>query len=198
MPGADRKGGGNGAVTGVSGRVLVDRKGGVDAASCEEVVAHRQSGTLRRNEDHVKVAAGNDARVVLEDDAEAVREVERVAGLEVGLHHRPHLDLSGVREQILEDRPPRCGFFGFKERFALNPAVFQRLVPTAAPAHPEEHLEALVAHVQPLPPTLGSVAEDRGHFILEDRLAALHRVVRALDDRFRMVGNVDLLHRIAP
>jgi hypothetical protein len=176
----------------------MNREGGVDAASGEKVVAHRQSRAFGGDEDDIEVALGYDARVLLEDNSEAVREVECVAGLELGLHHRPHLDLSGIREQVLENRSSCGSFLDFKERFALNPAVGQRLVPTASSAHSEDHLEALIAHVQPLSSSLRSVTENRRHFLVKDALAALYRIIRALDNDFRMAGDVDLLHRIAP
>ena len=67
------------AVAGPAGGVLVDGEAGVDALAFEEQPAHRRARALRGDEDDVDVLRRHDAGLVAVDDAEAVREVERLA-----------------------------------------------------------------------------------------------------------------------
>ena len=61
----------------------MDGEAGVDALAFEEQPADRRARALRGDEDHVDVLGRDDAGLVVVDDAEAVREVERLAGGQV-------------------------------------------------------------------------------------------------------------------
>lgn len=66
----------DGLLLGLTGDILEDGDGRVDAAALTEEGAHGAAGTLRGNEDDVHVLGDLDLGEVLEDRREAVGEVE--------------------------------------------------------------------------------------------------------------------------
>ena len=58
----------------------MDGEAGVDALAFKEQPAHRGAGALRRDQDDVDVLRRHHAGLVAVDDAEAVREIQRLAG----------------------------------------------------------------------------------------------------------------------
>src|SRR5204863_5796985 len=107
-------------------RVLVNGVTGVDALAFEEEAPHRRAGAFRGDENDVDVLRRDDAGLVAEDDAEAVREVERLAGGEVRLEPRPEVLLARVGEQVLDDRAAPGRFLEVDERLAGLRALLLR------------------------------------------------------------------------
>ena len=184
------------AVAGPAGVVLVDRVAGVDPAAFKEQPADGRARAFRGDQDHIDVLRRNNAGLVLIDDAEAVREVQRLALGQVRLDHGPLLLLARVGEEVLDDRSAACCFFEGEERPARLPAVLPGEVPTppALLAQADDDPHAVVLHVERLPATLHAVAEHRDRFVLEDLPDPLRRIVGTLHHGFFHVAYFDLAH----
>ena len=114
------------------GVILLDGKAAVDPAAVQEIGAHAGAGAFGGNQDHVHVFRRDDAGLVVVDDGKAVREIQRIAFLQVRLDLRPDQLLPGIRDQVLDDRAALGGFFEREERLARHPAIFERLFPRLA------------------------------------------------------------------
>ena len=166
--------------------VLIDGVGGVEAAAFEEHRAQRGARAFGRHEDDVDVGGGHYARAVAPVDGEAVREVERLAGGEVGLDGGPELHLCCVGEQHADDGAALGGLLKTEERFARHPSVGHRLLIGLALALSHYDIEAVVAQVAGLAGALDAVAEHGDGFVFEHLACLLQRELFAghhfLDD----------------
>ena len=158
------------------------------------MVAHREAAALRRHHHDVDGLRRDDPGVLAEDDAEAVREVEAIAGPQPPCDLRPHRDLGRVAEEVLDDRPLLGGVLDAEQVLALLPAVLEGAVHAPSGAHPDEDAESLVAEVEALAPPLRPVSEDGGHLLTEDGTLPLDRIVAAFDDLLGDAVDLDGLH----
>jgi hypothetical protein len=108
--------------------------------------------------------------LLLEDDGEAVGEVQGRALLEEGLDDRPLDLLAGVGDQVLDDRGPPDRLLDREEGLPGLEAVGDRLVPVAlllGPLADDDVGDAVVPHVQGLGRALDAVADDGDDLILQ-------------------------------
>src|SRR3569623_70358 len=187
-----------GALGGLAGGVLEDGVAGVDALALEEEAADRRARPLGGDEDHVDVLGRHLAGLGVVDDAEAVGEVQRLALGQERLQGRPEVLLAGVAEQVLDDRAALGRLLEGEQGLARLPAVLDGLVPGARLlALADDDVAAVVLHVERLAGALDAVAQDGDDLVAEDLLDLLRRVVRALDDGFRLVTDLDLSHLLS-
>ena len=73
------------------------------ASFFQEQPAHRRARTLGGHQDDVDVPGRHHAGLVAVGDAEAVREIQRLACGQMGLEPRPLVLLAGVGEEVLDD-----------------------------------------------------------------------------------------------
>ena len=130
-----------------------------------------------RDHDHVHVLRRDDAGLFLVGDGKAVREIQRGAGLEIFLHHRPDGALGGVGNEHLDDGALLHGFLDVEQRLAGLPAVGDGAVPVALErlGLADDDVEAVVAQVQSLRRALHAVADDGDGLVLEHLAGAGHR-----------------------
>ena len=167
----------------------------IQAAALEEHAAQRSPRAFRGDQDHVYVGRRHDARALLVGDAEAVREVERLARREVFLDRRPYGDLPGVGEQVLDDRCAPGGLFDPEERLARYPAVGDGLVPAfRAFALSDDDVEPVVLEVERLPRPLYAVADYGDGFVPEDFACFFQGKLFAGNDLLFYSAEIDLCH----
>src|SRR5208283_6148644 len=162
----------------------------------KEEPADRGAGPLGRDQDHVDVLGRHDSGLVAVDNAEAVREIQRLTGSQVGLDGRPLLLLACIREQVLDNGAALGGFFEGEQALAGYPAILHRQVPAAALvlAEPDDDRNAVVLHVQGLTAPLDAVAKDGHGFPAQDLLQFLGRIVGPFHHDFAVVSYLDLAH----
>src|SRR5947209_8822539 len=132
----------------------MDGVAAVDALALKEKPAHRRPGALGSDQDHIDVPGRNDAGLVAVGDAEAVREVKRLAGGQQRLEGRPLFLLAGVGKQVLHDRAPLGRLLQRKKGLARYPAVQLGKARTfALTAPPDEHLANVALQVNRLAAT---------------------------------------------
>jgi len=83
-------------------------------------------------------------------------------------HGRPYGDLSGVRQQVLNNGRLFAGFFDFEQRLSRNPAVGNGFVPrlrifTLA----DDHVESVIFQIQRLSGALNAVSDHCDGFVLQ-------------------------------
>ena len=120
------------ALEGAARGFLEDRIARIQSPALQEHASQRGARTFGGDQDHVHAGRGYDARALLVGDAEAVREVERLARREVFFDGGPYGDLTRVGQQVLDDRRALGGLFDAEERFARLPAVGDGLLPALA------------------------------------------------------------------
>ena len=149
-----------------------------------------------RDHDDIHVLGRHHAGQVPVGDGEAVREIERVAGLEVLLHHGPDGALGGVRHQHLDDGAAAHGLINLEQGLARHPAVLDRAVPVALESAglADDDLEAVVAQVERLGRPLHAVADDGDRLALEHLARPGHREFLARDDLFLRSAKIDNCH----
>mmetsp|Transcript_18084 Transcript_18084/g.31486 ORF Transcript_18084/g.31486 Transcript_18084/m.31486 type:complete len:252 (+) Transcript_18084:484-1239(+) len=158
--------------------------GTVDAASLQEVCPHCQAGTLWRNQDHVDVLWWNNPCLIVIDHAKAVREVQRLARGQIRLDLGPNVLLTSIRNQKLNDSGLVGRLLHGKQVFALNPAILHGGIPALALLHANADFETVVAQIQGLATTLGTIPQ-HGRCLTRHNLETFgDRVVRALNDLF--------------
>ena len=169
---------------------------GIDARAGKEIAADVQAGTLRGDHDHVHVLRRDDAGLFLVGDGKAVREIQRVAGLEIFLHDRPDGALGGVRNEHLDDGALLHRFLDVEQRLAGFPAVGDGAVPVALERFglADDDLEAVVAQVQSLRRALHAVADDGDGLVFEHLAGARHREFLPRDDFFLCSAKINRCH----
>ena len=151
-----------GALLRLARGVLPDGDGGVEALALLEERAQRQAGALGRDEHHVNAGRRHDARVLVKDDGEAVREVQRLARYEQRPQRRPAVLLPRVGQQVHDHAAGARRLGHGQQVHARRPSVSQRrLVRGAALAQADHHLAAIVARVQRLAAALLRAAAER-------------------------------------
>ena len=180
----------------MAGGVLLNRKAGIDAGTGEEITAHVQAGAFRGDHDHVHILRRDDAGLLFVGDGEAVREIERVAGLEIFLHHRPDGALGGVRNEHLNDGASLHRFLDVEQSLAGLPAVGHGAVPVAFErlGLADDDAEAVVAQVQSLRRALHAVADDGDGLVLEHLARPGHRKFFPRDDFFLGSAKINNCH----
>src|SRR5205823_4957937 len=99
--------------------------------------------------------------------------------------------------EVLHHGALRRGLLRLEQCHAGLPPVFEaELIGLAALALADDHLDAVVAHVERLPAALHAVAEHRDRFVLEDLLDAVERIIGALDGLFYGVADANLFHGV--
>jgi hypothetical protein len=190
VAGTDGNTHGYGLLEGLAGHVLVDGDGAVDATALLEERADGAARALGGDEDHVNVGGDLDVGAVLEDGGETVGEVEGLQGMlvcalwyigadvpgniflthlalgEHGLEVRPGLLLGGVTEEVHDNGSLLHSLVNLEEVDAGLPAILDGLLP-AGTIFPDtdNDVQAVVAKVEALAVTLGSVA-DHGHSVV--------------------------------
>src|SRR5262245_4763439 len=96
---------------------------GVYSLAFQEIAADGGSRSFGGHQDDVDLLGWNDSRLIGIDDAETVREVERLTGCQMRFQFRPIFLLARVGEQILDDGSPASGFVERQEGLARLPAV---------------------------------------------------------------------------
>ena len=188
------------AFFGVAGRVLMNRKAGVDARAAEEVAANVEAGTFRSNEDYIHVFRRNDFGEIVINDRETVAEVEGVARIQIAFDLRPADFLRSIRQEVLNNGTLLNGFFDFEERFARHKAVFFRAVPVLHELFglPHNNVEAIVAQVQRLGRTLYTIPDDRDGFFFENLAGFRQREFFTSDDGFFCSAKINNCHDLSP
>ena len=131
---------------------------------------------LARSLDSIHIGRRHDAGALLVGDAEAVGEIECLAGCQVLLHRRPERDLCRVGEQVLNHGSLLAGLLDLEERLARHPAVGHRLVPRFAVLPlPHDHIEAVVTQVERLPGALHTITDHGDRLILHHLLSLAQR-----------------------
>src|SRR5262249_6856674 len=97
-------------LAGTATGILMNCKAGVEPLALDEIAAERGAGTFGRDEQDVDLLGRNDAGLIGIDNAEPMRERQRLARSEQGLQSGPLLFLSGVGEQINDDSAAFCCF----------------------------------------------------------------------------------------
>ena len=167
----------------------------IQAAALDEHAAQRSPRAFRGDQDHVYIGRRHDARALLVGDAEAVREVERLARREVLFDGGPYGDLTRVGQQVLDDRRALGGLFDAEERLARLPAVGDGLLPAlAALALAHDDVQAVVPEVERLPRTLHAVADDGDGFVFQDFAGFLQGELLARNNIFFDSAEIDLCH----
>jgi hypothetical protein len=92
----------------------------VDASTLLEEGAHGPAAALGSNEDDIDVLGRDDLCVILEDDGEPVREVERLALDQVGLDVLPRSGLGSVRKKVHDDGTALKSLVDGEERLSRN------------------------------------------------------------------------------
>ena len=179
-----------------SGRVLLNRETGIDAAARKEIGAHTRARTFGRDENHIHEIRRDDAGLLFVHNRKAVGKVERVALFQTRFDLGPRHHLRGVRNQVLNNRAALGGFFERKERFALHPAVLMRLVPAifVLASLSYDDVDAVVAHVERLCGPLHAVTQDGDDLVLQDLSRLVERKLVARDDLFDYSAKIDLCH----
>ena len=130
------------------------------------------------------------------DVAEAVREVERLAGRDVLLDRLPDDGLRGVGREHHDHVALRGGLFDGEERLARHPAVLDRALPARIGlrglALADDHVDAVVPHVERLARTLDAIAKHRDRLALEDLLGLLEREFLARYDFLDDAAEIDV------
>src|SRR5262249_5662122 len=109
---------------------------------------------------------------------------------------RPLFLLAGVGEQILNDGAALGRLLHWEESLARDPAVLLSEVPASALfAQADDHVDAVVFHVERLTPALHAIAEHGHGLIAENLLEALRGIVGSLDHGFLVWANLNLAHR---
>ena len=158
VAGADADAQGEGFFEGAAAGVLMDGIGGVEAAAFKVHGAQGGAAALGGYHHHVNVGGGLYAGAVAPGDGEAVGEIERFAGGEVGLDGGPELHLGSVGEEHADDGGAAGGLFNGEERFSGLPAVCHGFVVRFSGALAHDDIEAAVAQVAGLAGALYAVA----------------------------------------
>ena len=126
-----------------------------------------------------------------------MREVKRIARLEILLHDRPDGALGGVRDQHLDNRAAADGLVDLKQGFARHPAVLHGAVPVALESAglADDDVEAVVAEIQRLSGALHAVADDGDDLVLEHLAGLGHREFLARDDFFLCSAEINDCHK---
>ena len=101
--------------------------------------------------------------------------------------------LPRIGKQVLHNGAPLSRFLQAQETLAGHPAVALRQVP-APPlaAHAEDHVDAVVLHVQRLAAALRAIAQHGNRFLAQDGPQSLRRKIGPLHHRFRRVPDLNL------
>ena len=183
------------ALEGAARGVLEDRIARIESPALQEHAPQRGARTFGGDQDHVHAGRGHDACAFLVGDAEAVREVERLARREVFFDGGPYGDLARVGQQVLDDRCALGGLFDAEERLARLPAVGDGLLPAlAALALADDDVQAVVPEVERLPRTLHAVADDGDGFVFQDFAGLLQGELLARNNIFFDSAEIDLCH----
>jgi len=167
----------------------------VEAAPVEEIGAQRPARSLGGHEDHIDVLGRDDVGLVAVGDGKAMGEVEGLALGQMGFYLRPHLGLSGIGQEILENRSPLSRFFHREEGLAGNESVLYGLFPgRAALPLPHDDADAVVAEVQGLAWPLRAVAQNGHRFVLQDLLGLVQGKFIGGDDLLPYIAEFDLCH----
>ena len=193
---ADGDADGQAALLGAARVILADCETGIDACAGEEVAAHIQAGAFRRDHDHIDILGRNDARLILVHDGEPVREVDRIAGLQVFLDRRPYGALGGVGHQQLDDGRFLNRRLDVEQGFPGHPAVLDGAVPVALELRclADDHVEPVVLHVEGLGRPLDAVADHGDHFVLQDLVRFREREFLARNDFLFDAAKINLSH----
>ena len=196
VAGTDGNADGETAFLSAAGGVLEHGEAGVDAGAAEEIAADIEAGTFRRDHDDVHILRRNDAGLLVVGDREAVREIERVTGFEIGFDGRPDDALGGVGDEEFDDGAALDGFGHREEGLAGHPAVGDGAVPVAFELWrlADDDLEAVVLHVQRLRRALDAVADDSNGFFFEDLPGFRQREFLAGDDGFFRAAKINECH----
>ena len=128
-----------------------------------------------------------------------MREIQGLPGCEMRLDARPHFLLSGVGEQVLQDRPFRSGFLNVEERFAGFPAMRHCQVPGfSARTLADDYLHTVVPHVLRLTLALYPIAQHSDRLLGEYLADLFGGVIRALNGMFDRVTDSHLFHGLSP
>ena len=187
---------GQGALERTAGGVLVDGERRIDATALQEQTAHGGAGALRGHHDHVDVLRRDDAGAVVEGDAEAVGEVERLAGGQVLLDHGPLRDLGGVGKEVFDHGRLLAGLLDAEEGLAGHPAVRDSLVVGLAGALANDDVDAVVLEVQGLSGALDAIADHGDNLVLKDFTGFFNRKLIAGDDVLDHSAEIHLCHTL--
>ena len=186
----------------LAGSVLRDGIGGVDAGTIEEVATHVRARTLRSDHDHVHILGRIDACDLAVLVSETMREVKRLARGHVLLDLLPHLANGPVRREKHHDVTLFSSLFNGEERLARHPAILERTAPAGvralALALTDDHIDAVVPHVERLCRPLNAVAEHGDCLALENLLGLLERKLLARHNVFGNAAKVDLHFSLTP
>ena len=185
----------NDTVVSAARSILIDGIARIESLALKEQTAQRRSRTLRSDHDHIHVGRRNDASTVIVGDAEAVREVECLAGRQVLLHGRPYGNLTRIRQQILNDSTAFAGLFDIEQVLSRNPTVCYGLVPRLRVlALTHNDIETVVLQVERLARSLNSVTDDGYYFILEHLACLAERKLFAGYDILFDPAKIHLCH----
>ena len=184
------------AFLGASGRVLLDGEARVDARAREEIAPHRCAGALGRHHDDIHVLRRHHPGLFPVGDREPVREIQRVARLQVLLDHRPDGPLRRIRHQHLDDGAPAHRLINLEQRLARHPAVLHRPVPVPLECAglADDHLETVIAQVERLGRPLHAVADNRDRLALQHLARLGHRKFLPRDDLFLRSTEINDCH----
>lgn len=178
---------------GLASHVLPDGDRRVDSAALLEQGADGAARTLGRAEDDVDVLGSLDSGVLGVHERESVREVKSLAfslpgfrnqnvssfpfsfsgetiemAHDEGLDVLPGLRLGGVREEVHDDRTAVDRLVDGEEGLSGDPSVLLGLLPRLSSlADTDDDVDTVVASVESLSVTLGSVPDESERVVLE-------------------------------
>ena len=155
--------------------VGLESVGAVDASAGEEVAADGSTRTLGGHHHEANTLLGLDASELVVNVAEAVREVEILAGSDVLFNRLPNLTNRAVGNEHHDDIALVGSLLDGKESLALNPAILLGAVPAGVGlgvlALTNDHIEAVIAHIERLARTLNAIAENCNGLALKNLLS---------------------------
>ncbi len=130
-------------------KVLTDGKTGIDTGTAKEIPAHRCAGAFRGNQNYVNIIRRNHFCEFFVRNAEPVREIKSISGLEQFLNGRPDFLLGTVTYKQLNNGRLFASFFNGKKTDAGFPAVFYSAIPVPLKllCLTDNNIESVVAQV---------------------------------------------------